>query len=460
MNRNMIDYLRSYGQYTFAEKEFNSVDSLILSQFAYLKFDGLVPDAQENKAAVSMLDILVHPDRNSLFRDERYEKVNRSLFEAMVFSKRFQNMKINHHAIRTDVETETQFCAVTFYPENGPAFVAYRGTDETLVGWKEDLNMTFLCPVPGQRYAVEYLDAIGKHLEEPFVVGGHSKGGNLAVYASLKCEKEVQKKILTIYNNDGPGFRKEVFEDGEYEKLSERIVKTVPQFSFFGMLLQDEKECIVIKSSGVGGIGQHDPYTWEIENGAFIELEGLNKSQKKINDSLNNWVANLSEEELKTFATTLFDVIGATEADTVTELTEEWKENRTKMVNAVKDVDSETKKQILDIISILFLRSRFPRLGLRHHEMEEAEAEAQRKMSADKRGKSLKGEEQEGLELTETLKEMAEAVHFSELKEAAKKSKAFLTIRNSKAVKKGMSVVKAKKSKEEKERSINGKTTT
>ncbi len=427
---NMIDYLRSYGQYTFAEKEFNSVDSLILSQFAYLKFDGLVPDAQENKEAVSLLDILVHKDRNNMFRDERYEKVNRGLFEAMVFSKRFQNMKLNHHAIRTDVETETQFCAVTFYLEDGPVFVAYRGTDETLVGWKEDFNMTFLCPIPAQQYAVEYLDAIGRNLKEPFIVGGHSKGGNLAVYASLKCKKEIQDKILAIYNNDGPGFRKEIFEDGEYEKLADRITKTVPQFSFFGMLLQDEKECIVIKSSGVGGIGQHDPYTWEVENGAFIELEGINKSQKKINDSLNGWVAKLNEEELKTFATTLFEVIGATEADTVIELTEEWKDNRTKMVNAVKDVDGETKKQILDIIGILFTRSRFPRLGLKHSDSEEEKVET---------------EKIEGLELTEALKEMAEATDFEELKETAKNTKAYQRIKNSKVVKKGIKVVKANK---------------
>lgn len=451
MSSNMIDYLRSYGQYTFAEKEFNSVDSLVLSQFAYLKFDGLVPDAQENKAPVSMLDILVHPDRNNLFRDERYEKVNRGLFEAMVFSKRFQNMKMNYHAIRTDVETETQFCAVTLYPENGPAFVAYRGTDETIVGWKEDFNMTFLCPVPAQRYAVEYLDAIGKTLTEPFIVGGHSKGGNLAVYASLKCDKSIQDKILAIYNNDGPGFRKELFADGEYEKLSERIIKTVPEFSFFGMLLQDEKECLVIKSSGVGGIGQHNPYTWEVDNGTFVELEGLNKSQKKVNDSLNNWVANLNEEELKTFATTLFEVIGATEADTVTELTEEWKENRTKMINAFKDVDGETKKQLLDIISILFKRSRFPRLGLRHHEAEEWSSESNVPSLTENEGKEkpVKAKIKEaGLEITETLKEMAEATDFEELRDAAKKSKAYLTIKNSKVLKKRMSVAKIKKSKD------------
>lgn len=447
---NIIDYLRSYGQYTFEEKEFNSVDSLILSQFAYLKFDGLVPDANEKGKDVKLLDILVHPDRNKMFADGRYEWVNRNLFESMVFSKRYQNMKLNHHAIRTDVETETQFCAVTCYLEGGLVFVAYRGTDETLVGWKEDLNMTFLCPIPAQQYAVEYLDAIGSKLKEPFIVGGHSKGGNLAVYASLKCKKEVQDKIKAIYNNDGPGFRKEVFADGEYEKLSERITKTVPQASFFGMLLQDEKECTVIRSSGIGGIGQHDPYTWEVEDGAFIEVDGIYKGQKKVNESLNEWVSNLNEEELKTFAATLFEVIGATEADTLIELTDEWKDNRTKMVNAIKDVDGETKKKILEIISILFIRSRFPKLDKRKQEIEHKKLEAEEMediIEVEEGAEAIIYEEEKigKIRLTAALKELLEAEDFEDIKKAAKKSKAYDRVKNFKAVKKGMSEVKVKK---------------
>ncbi len=358
---NMIDYLRSYGQYTFAEKEFNSVDSLVLSQFAYLKFDGLVPEPFQKKNGVRLLDILVHPERNKMFIDERYEKANRGLFEAMVFSKRYQNMRLNHYDMRTDIETETQFCAITFYLEGDLTFVAYRGTDETIIGWKEDLNMTFLCPVPAQKYATEYLNAVGKKIDTPFIVGGHSKGGNLAVYASLKCEKEVKEKIKVIYNNDGPGFRKEVFEDGEYEKLSERIVKTVPQASFFGMLLQDEKECQIVKSSGVG-LGQHNPYTWEVKDGAFVFADGLLEKQQKLNNNLNAWFFGLNEEQLETFTTTLFDVIGATEADTVIEFTEEWKNNRIKMVHAIGDIDGETKRKILEIIRILFVISRGSRL--------------------------------------------------------------------------------------------------
>lgn len=361
---NIVDYLRSYGQYTFEEKEFNAVDSLILSQFAYLKLDGIVPKPFEKRNGIRLLDILTHEDRNKLFADERYEKANRSLFEAMVFSKRYQRMKLNHYAVRTDIETETQFCAVTCQLDNALTFVAYRGTDETLVGWKEDLNMTFLCPVPAQQYAVEYLNAVGGRIKTPLIIGGHSKGGNLSVYAALKCKKEIKERITAIYNNDGPGFRREVFADGEYEKLLSRITKTVPQFSFFGMLLQDEKECAVIKSSGVGGIGQHDPFTWEVKNGTFIYVKGIHKSQQVVNNSLNEWVTRLNEEELKIFAKTLFEVIGACEADTVIELTEEWKENRTRMVNAFKHIDGETKKKILEIVSILFTRSRLPRVSL------------------------------------------------------------------------------------------------
>ncbi len=435
---NIIDYLRSYGQYTLEEKEFNSVDSLVLSQFAYLKFDGLVPEPFEKKNGVKLLDILVHPERNRMFMDERYEKANRGLFEAMVFSKRYQNMKLNHYAMRTDTETETQFCAITFCLDGDLTFVAYRGTDETLVGWKEDLNMTFLCPVPSQRYAVEYLNAVGSKIKTPFIVGGHSKGGNLAVYASLKCEKKVKEKIKAIYNNDGPGFRKEVFEDGEYDKLSERIVKTVPQSSFFGMLLQDEKECQVIRSSGVGGIGQHDPYTWEVEEGAFILVDGIFKNQQRVNNNLNDWVSQLNEEELKIFATTLFEVIGATEADTVIELTEEWKNNRVKMVHAFKDIDSETKKKILEIISILFTRGRLSKLEKKKPEIAKRPIEVEMEASEEfEPGKIWLLEGEEG------AKEIKE---FGKIKELVKKpSKVLERIKNSKVAKKGMTAVNVRK---------------
>ncbi len=448
---NIIDYLRSYGQYTFEEKEFNEVDNLILSQFAYLKFDGLVPAPFEKRNGVKLLDILVHPERNRMFADERYEKVNRGLFEALVFSKRYQNMRLNHYAIETDMETESQFCAITFYLDNNLTFVAYRGTDETLVGWKEDFNMTFLCPVPSQKYAVEYLNAIGSKIKTPFIVGGHSKGGNLAVYASLKCENAVKQKIKVIYNNDGPGFRREVFEDGEYEKLSERIIKTVPQASFFGMLLQDEKEVQVIKSSGIGGIGQHDPYTWEVEDGAFIQVEGgIYKGQQRVNTSLNEWFSHLNEEELRTFVDTFFEVVWATEAETLIDLTENWEENLGKIRIAIKDVDGETRRMILEIIGILVTGKRLPKLErkkpdnfLKKNDGKEIESEIEEDVDVAE----LETEDSEKLNISETIRELLEVEYLDDIKEVAKKSKAYDRIRNSKVVKKGMTAVKVKKGK-------------
>ena len=445
---NMIDYLRSYGQYTFAEKEFNSVDSLVLSQFTYLKFDGLVPEPFQKRKGVKLLDILVHPERNKMFVDERYEKANRGLFEAMVFSKRYQNMRLNHYAMRTDTQTETQFCAITFYLDEDLTFVAYRGTDETLVGWKEDLNMTFLCPVPGQQYATEYLNAIGKKIDTPFLVGGHSKGGNLAVYASLKCEKEVQEKIKVIYNNDGPGFRKEVFADGEYEKLSERIVKTVPQASFFGMLLQDEKECQIVKSSAVG-IKQHNPYTWEIEEGAFVFADELFEKQKKLNRSLNAWFFSLNDEQLKVFTTTLFDVIGATEADTVIELSEEWKINRIKMVHAIGDLDGETKRKILEIIRILFVINRSfkgEKKRISPHAVETRKSIEQKKQLVEEKMEVSEQIEFGKIWMLQAKDGEKQIIEFDELKElVVHPIKTIRRIRTQKNAKKGIAHIDARK---------------
>lgn len=354
---NIIDYIRTFGQLSFDERPFNEIDSLILSQLSYLKFDHIVPNMFEKRNGIKLLEILTHPKREAMFADERFENVNRTLFESMVFSKRFQTMRLNHYVNKTDCENESQFSAITFMLDSHIIYIAYRGTDETIVGWKEDFNMAFLTPVPSQKQGVDYLNQVGKKLKQPFYVGGHSKGGNIAVYSSMKCEREIQKKIAAIYNNDGPGFRKEVFETNEFELVKDRIVKIVPQSSLIGMLLQHQEEYQVVKSTGKGGIGQHDPFTWEIEDGEFVYVEDIDKSHKKVNEALNEWVSGLDDQQMKTFVDTLYQIVSATNADTLIDLTDEWKENAIKIVNAFNDVDRETKKNLLEIVGGLFLIS-------------------------------------------------------------------------------------------------------
>ena len=179
----IIDYIKEYKNITFAKEPMSDVDSLVLCQLAYLKFDGIVPDATKRRKAISVQEIAAHENYENLYGDTRYEKDNRALFENIIKSKRYRRLKVNYYMNIIVNEWETQFCAVTFFLDDGTPYIAFRGTDETIVGWKEDFNMSFLSPVPGQNYSLHYLTHVASKLRKPFYVGGHSKGGNLAIYA-------------------------------------------------------------------------------------------------------------------------------------------------------------------------------------------------------------------------------------------------------------------------------------
>ena len=177
----VIEYLQKYGDISFREKPLNDVDSLALCQLSYLKFDGMVSDVRHNGPSVTLREIAERPDVDKLFGDVRFEKENRALFEGMLSGRRFRDMKLNCYINLVEKEWETQFSAITFILDDGTLFLAFRGTDETIIGWKEDFNMAFLSPVPGQEYSVKYVNMVTGWLHQPFYIGGHSKGGNLAV---------------------------------------------------------------------------------------------------------------------------------------------------------------------------------------------------------------------------------------------------------------------------------------
>ena len=227
----ILDYIKEYGDYTFSEKPLNEVDSLVLCQFAYLKFDGMVPSAEEKAEPVSIEYLNGHQDKEKLFADERYREKNTALFQGMLESIRFSTLRMNYYVNRIETEKETQFSAITFFLEDRSIYIAYRGTDETIIGWKEDFNLAFSEPVAGQLRSVEYLNETAATFEKPFYMGGHSKGGNFAAYAAMNCKREIQDRIIKIYSHDGPGFRPEIRERGHYERIADRVIKIIPHSS-------------------------------------------------------------------------------------------------------------------------------------------------------------------------------------------------------------------------------------
>ena len=349
---NIISYLEELGHLTFEEMPFNEVDALVLSQFSYLKFDGLIPKLTEEKEPVSLLHLAGHMEEAVVYADERYEKDNRQLFEVILRCKRFSSMQCNYYAAIIDEHVQTQFCAMTCFFKDTLPVVVYRGTDENFVGWKEDFNMAFSKPVPGQQLAVLYLNQIGMRVFSEFIVCGHSKGGNLAVYGSMNTYPDIRNRIRRIYSFDGPGFRPEILKSEDYDCVAERIEKYIPRSSLVGMLLEGHEDYIVVDSRSVGVL-QHNPYNWRVKDASFVGKEEVHSSSRFMNEALNEWILALDEEQLEVFGETLFYILEGCEMKNLVEIAGDWKTGINNMIRASKDVDLETKEKIVEILRLL-----------------------------------------------------------------------------------------------------------
>lgn len=348
----VLDYLDKYSEYSFREKPLTEVDSLALCQLAYLKFDGLVPGVRENRESVTLKSLLEHEDCEKMFADTRYEKPNRALIQKMVQGRRFRNLKLNCYINIVEEQWETQFSAITYILEDGTVYLAYRGTDESIVGWKEDFNMALLSPVPAQEYSVKYMNMVTRRFRRPFYVGGHSKGGNLAVYSAMHCVADAQERIIKIYSLDGPGFRPEILENGNYDMIAGRVVKILPHSSVVGIIFESDMRFQVVESKSFGLL-QHDLYTWRVKEDCLVRANDIYERRKRMGDTLNQWILSLEEEQLRTFVDTLYKVVTASESDNLIDFVAEWKKSMNGMAAALKEVDEETGEVIKGVFKSL-----------------------------------------------------------------------------------------------------------
>ena len=349
----ILDYLREYGDYSLEEKPFSDVDSLVISQLAYLKFDGIVPGPEEKRPPVSLQEIAAHADYDHLYADERYRRDNTALFMGALNGRRFGNLHLWNYVNLIEPERESQFSAVVCGFSGGLTYVVFRGTDENMVGWKEDLNLAFSEPVPGQLRSVPYLEQAARTIEGGFFVGGHSKGGNLAVYAAMYCEPAVRERIERIYDHDGPGFRPEVRQQGAWQEIEGRIHKTVPRSSMVGMLLYADIAYRVVESK-TSGLAQHNPYTWLVKNGDFRMADEIRPGRRFVDQTLNEWILSLDQEQMHIFVDTLYGVVQASETDNLIDFTAHWVQNVQKIGRAISEVDEETAKVVMQIMRALF----------------------------------------------------------------------------------------------------------
>lgn len=352
MTGSILTYLEKLGQRTMEEMPFNDVDALILCVLAYLKFDGLVPDVNEEGPPVKLEELAAGFKMDFLFTDERFGRMGRELFLRVINSRRFRGIRADAYVNLIEKDWETQFAAVTFSLEEGHVFLAFRGTDENVVGWKEDFNMAVQYPVPAQHCALKYLGIVADRVSGPFYLGGHSKGGNLAVYAAMLASPQIQDRIIKTYNMDGPGFRPEVMEQNAYDRIGDRMVKILPHSSIIGMLFEQDSHHVVVESTGLG-LWQHDPYSWMVEGDHFLEAGKIGEGRRFLNQILREWIFSLSKEEIKSFTDTLFGILEGAKTQNLIEFKYQKAERILGMIEAMEEVDPQTSKMMTELLGRL-----------------------------------------------------------------------------------------------------------
>ena len=352
---NLFDYLDWRGDIGFDAVPFGEVDSLILSQISYVDLEGIVPP-EPDADPIPMMDaarayLKAHkgevPYLGRILPSETL-----SLMVRAAKSRRFGALSLVGYVNRINTENESQFSAVTFLTPKGRCILAFRGTDDTLIGWKENLNMSFLQPIPAQEEAVAYLEEVAERREGDLSLCGHSKGGNLAVYAAVKCDPRYKSRILEVYNNDGPGFHRDFVDSDEYVNMRGRIRTLVPESSVVGMLLEHEEDYEVVESDAQGLL-QHNAFSWEVLGGRFIHLDSISEESRQIDTAIKDWMQSMEPEERERFVDSFYETIAATGATTLTELTLE----KVKLVKIWNTVDATSRGHIMKLISLMIKQS-------------------------------------------------------------------------------------------------------
>ena len=349
---NILDYLDWRGDLPFSAAPFCEVDNLIFSMLSFVDYSPAVP-ADPLCSPVKLPDVWEavrekYPDGED-FGEVIPRHVN-TLFERAAASVRFRDVYAAGYRSVLEEDAVTQFAAVTFILPDDSLFIAFRGTDDTLVGWREDFHLSFTSPVRAQQLAADYAGEMASVYTGPIRMGGHSKGGNLAVYAAAFCPAHVRRRIATAYSNDGPGFLTEIIESPEFREAEEKVVTFVPQSSVVGMLLGHNESYRVIESTEQSGLAQHDPFTWTVRGASFVHPGGLSPDGKRHNQTLAEWLEGITPEERRRFTDTVFGLLASTGAKTLSDLSTDRLQKLGVLAKSYTELDRESRDNLIFLL--------------------------------------------------------------------------------------------------------------
>lgn len=352
---NVFEYL-GYELASFDERPVNAIDAAIFSQAAMIDGAGIVPSVPRTPAALSRLRTLVAPAAlraarfEDLARAERFdtmftgfvpEDLKKLLF-ALIASPRFRDMRLIGYKATFDETTHTQFSATTYLWRDSLALVAFRGTDTSFCGWRENFDMTYKPVVRAQRLARSYLETMAAHLPCPLVVCGHSKGGNLALFAALTAAPKVQSRIEHVWALDAPGFKAGAFDEDAYRPLEGRITRIVPQDSIVGMLLEHHggERCV---ESFAAGLDEHSVFSWETYGEDFVARERVNDASQALRAVAAEWLASMDDARKEQVVEAIFAAIAVSGAKSAVEIFAGGPELGRAAARALRELDPDER---------------------------------------------------------------------------------------------------------------------
>ncbi|MBR4404618.1 MAG: DUF2974 domain-containing protein [Clostridiales bacterium] len=353
---NLIDYLTWRGDLPFSRDPFNSIDALLLSSLSYIDFTDVVPGIGKGKVTMreaARQFFKIHSGKE-LSNDKSFISFCPSILRALGDSYRFRGAMLSNYVDDTDIGREVQFGALEIETSDGIAFISYRGTDDRIIGWKEDFNLSYMT-VPAETEAVLYLQKVMGGRTQEIRLGGHSKGGHLAIYAATMTLPEIAERIQNIYSFDGPGFgfNKEILELPQFRFIEPKIEKYIPQTSIVGRLLTSAVNPVVIKSNETG-IMQHNPLSWEVEGKEYYTLASTDKVSDTFAETLSSWLDDMSNIQRKVFVDDLFSVFEASGCITMSAMTRVGIRGTKAMITRMREIN-DSGNRVRTLVKLFFV---------------------------------------------------------------------------------------------------------